>query len=74
MIEMPIAWLLSAIGILGGTIATLAGVLWGFVKSRLEAQDKIIDAQSQTISKLQDDVERMGKGCGHKECLWRGRG
>lgn len=73
MIELPIAWLLSAIGILAGTIATLAGVLWGFTKSRLEAQDKIIEAQTQTIAKLQADVDRVSKGCGHKECLWRGR-
>lgn len=53
--------------------ATIAGVMWAVMQSRLAAQDKIIEAQTTTISKLQDDVERLAKGCGHPECLWRGR-
>jgi hypothetical protein len=71
MIELPIAWLLSVIGVLGGTIATLAGIMWSFMKSRLEAQDKLIESQTQTIAKLQDDVDRMSKGCGIDLCSWR---
>jgi hypothetical protein len=62
----PIAWLLSTIGLLGGVIATLAGIIYKSLSARLAAQDKIIDG-------LRQDVERMAKGCGHKECLWRGR-
>jgi hypothetical protein len=73
MIELPIAWILATIGTLSGAVATLAGIMWGFMKSRLAAQDRIIETQGNTIAKLQDDVERMAKGCGHKECLWRGR-
>lgn len=73
MIELPIAWILATIGTLSGAIATLAGIMWGFMKSRLAAQDKIIETQGNTISKLQDDVERMAKGCGAEHCLWRPR-
>ena len=73
MSELPIAWLLSMIGILSGSIATLAGIMWSFMKSRLEAQDKLIGSQSVTISKLQDDIDRMSKGCGLDHCSWRQR-
>lgn len=71
MIELPLAWLLSTIGVLATAIATLAGIMWGFMKSRLEAQDKIIQSQTDTISKLQEDVERMAKGCGADGCHWK---
>lgn len=73
MIELPIAWILATIGTLSGAVATLAGIMWGFMKSRLSAQDKIIETQGVTISKLQDDIERMSRGCGAKECLWEHR-
>lgn len=72
-VEMPLAWLLSTIGILAGSIATLAGVMWSFMKSRLEAQDKLIEAQAGTIVKLQEDVARMAKGCGQDGCHWKSR-
>ena len=73
MIELPIAWILATIGTLSGAVATLAGIMWGFMKSRLSAQDKIIETQGLTITKLQSDIERMAKGCGAKECLWEHR-
>lgn len=73
MMQIEIGWVLGAIGVLSSTIAALAGVMWGFVKSRLAAQDIIIAAQAQTISKLQDDVDRLSKGCGHPECHWKNR-
>jgi hypothetical protein len=71
MIELPIAWILATIGTLSGAIATLAGIMWGFMKSRLAAQDKIIATQTVVIEKLQEDVARMSKGCGINACLWR---
>jgi hypothetical protein len=61
---VPVAWLITIIGALGGVIATLAGLLWTIMKDRLAVQDDI-------IKKLQDDVDRLSKGCGIKECLWR---
>jgi hypothetical protein len=71
--KIPVEWMLAAIVSLGGVIATLSGVLSKFVKSRLEAQDKLIAAQGRIISKLQNDIDRLSKGCGHASCLWKNR-
>lgn len=68
--EIPIAWILGTIISLGGVIASLAGIMWSFVKSRIDAQDKIIEAQNSTIRGLQADVERMSHGCGANGCVW----
>lgn len=73
VIVLPIGWMLATIGSLAGTIAALAAIIWAFMKSRLEAQDKLIDAQSLMITKLQDDVSRMSKGCGADTCHWKFR-
>lgn len=70
-VTLPIGWILATIGSLAGTIAALAAIIWGFMKSRLEAQDKLIDSQSLMIAKLQDDVARMAKGCGADLCHWK---
>jgi hypothetical protein len=71
MIELPLAWILTVIGTLSATVATLAGVMWGFMKSRLAAQDVVISQQSITIAKLQDDVDRLSRGCGIDNCHWK---
>lgn len=65
-VPIPIGWLLGVIGGLAGVIATLAGIIWHSLNSRLAAQDKIIEH-------LRSDIERLSKGCGHRECLWRER-
>lgn len=70
-INLPIGWILATIGSLAGTIAALATIMWAFMKSRLEAQDKLLDAQAIIITKLQDDVARMSKGCGADSCHWK---
>jgi hypothetical protein len=61
---VPVAWLIAIIATLGGVIATLAGVIWTTLKERLSVQDRIIE-------KLQDDVDRLAKGCGHTDCVWK---
>jgi hypothetical protein len=63
---VPVGWLLAIIGTLGGVIATLATIIWTTLKERLAVQDKIID-------KLQDDIDRLSKGCGHNSCIWKNR-
>lgn len=73
VISLPIGWILATIGSLAGTIAALATIMWAFMKSRLAAQDKLIDSQAVIISKLQDDVDRMSKGCGADTCHWKFR-
>lgn len=72
-INLPIGWILATIGSLAGTIAALAAIMWAFMKARLESQDKLIDCQTIMISKLQDDVHRMSKGCGADSCHWKVR-
>ena len=73
VVNLPIGWILATIGSLAGTIAALATIMWSFMRSRLEAQDKLIDSQTATIAKLQDDVDRMSKGCGAGGCHWKFR-
>lgn len=63
---VPVGWLIGIIGILGSTITALAGIIWHTLKDRLAIQDKIIE-------KLQDDVDRLSKGCGHQSCIWKSR-
>ena len=66
MIEIPIEWILAVLIGLGGVISTLATVIWRSMNKRLEVQDRI-------ITRLQDDVDRLSKGCGIKDCLWKCR-
>ena len=73
MIQIQIEWILAVIATLSATIATISGIMWNFMQSRLSAQDKLIDSQRVVIEKLQEDVERMSKGCGHQDCLWKHR-
>jgi hypothetical protein len=64
MIEIPLSWILSAFGAMGGTIAFLFNLFWRFIASRFAAQDKVIDG-------LRADVDRMSRGCGATDCNWR---
>lgn len=63
---VPVGWLLTIICTLGGVIATLATIIWKTLKERLSVQDGI-------IQKLQDDIDRLSKGCGIDACIWRNR-
>lgn len=65
-IILPISWILGIIATLGTVIATLAGIIWSILNSRLAAQDKIIEH-------LRGEVDRLVKGCGVSGCSWRGR-
>lgn len=71
--HIPTEWILAAMATMAGAMATVVGAGWQFVKSRLEAQDKLLDAHRLTITKLQDDVDRLSKGCGITACLWKNR-
>lgn len=73
IVALPLAWIVTVITALSASIATMAGIMWRFMQARLAAQDSIIGSQNATIGKLQDDIERLSKGCGHPDCSWRGR-
>lgn len=64
--EISVGWVLGAFGILCGVVSTLAGIIYKLMTSRLAAQDKIIEH-------LKGDVDRLSKGCGVEECLWKKR-
>lgn len=64
--QVPAEWLLGVLIGLGGVIATLAGIIYKSLSARITVQDTI-------ISKLQDDVDRLSKGCGIASCLWKHR-
>ena len=63
---VPVSWLIAIIGTLGSVVAALATIIWTTLKERLKLQDQIIE-------KLQEDVDRLSKGCGMETCMWRKR-
>ena len=70
-ISLPIGWILTSIGILCATIATLTTTFYQFLKSRLAAQDKILAMQETQIDSLKAEVLRLSLGCGIESCHWR---
>ena len=62
--EIPVGWVLTSIGALGGIIATLASSLYQTLKSSITTLQTRIAAQDEIIEGLQGDIERMSKGCG----------
>ncbi len=64
--EISPEWILGVLAILAGVISTLAGIIYKLMVGRLTAQDKIIE-------NLQDDIDRLSKGCGVGQCLWKER-
>lgn len=65
-VQVPLSWMLSIIFGLAGVVATLAGIIYTSLSSRIAAQEK-------TIEGLRADIERLSKGCGIEGCLWRSR-
>lgn len=63
---IPIEWILSAIGGLATVISILAGVIY-------RALSNEISNLRVVVAKLQDDVDRLSKGCGLGVCLWKNR-
>jgi len=65
-VPIPMGWILATLGILSTTISSLAAIIWATLRDRLKVQDGI-------IARLQDDVDRLSKGCGHETCHWQRR-
>ena len=73
MIEINIEWVLAALVGAGGIISTLATVIWRMMVNRLAKQDETIRTQGEIIASLQKDIERLSKGCGIDQCIWKHR-
>lgn len=63
---IPVEWLLGVMVALGGAITGLAGIIYKSLSAS-------IDRQNVTITRLQDDIDRLSKGCGIAPCLWKKR-
>ena len=63
---LPPEWILASIGALAAVISTLAAVIY-------RALSNEIASLRQIVAKLQDDVDRLSKGCGIGNCLWKNR-
>lgn len=70
IIEIPMSLILSGIGVLCATVGTLATTFYQFMKSRLEAQDRILAMQETQIDSLKAEVLRLSQGCGMETCRW----
>ena len=64
--NIPIEWILAAIGTLASVISALAAIIYRSLSSEIASLRGV-------VAKLQDDVDRMSKGCGIGVCLWKNR-
>jgi hypothetical protein len=59
-------WILGCIGVLASVISALATVIYRSLSSEIASLRGV-------VAKLQDDVDRLSKGCGLGVCLWKSR-
>jgi len=63
---VPTEWLLMVLITLAGVISTLAAIIYRQLSTEI-ASLRVI------VAKLQDDVDRLSKGCGLGACLYKNR-
>ncbi len=59
-------WILGSIGSLSAVISALAVIIYRSLSSEIASLRGV-------VAKLQDDVDRLSKGCGLGVCLWKNR-
>jgi hypothetical protein len=64
--NIPTEWVLTSMGGLATVISSLAILIYRSLSSEI-TNLRIV------VAKLQDDVDRMSKGCGITQCLWKNR-
>jgi hypothetical protein len=64
--NIPAEWVLASMGSLSAVISALALLIYRSLSSEI-ANLRIV------VAKLQDDVDRLSKGCGIMQCLWKNR-
>jgi hypothetical protein len=64
--NIPTEWVLASMGSLSAVISALALLIYRSLSSEI-ANLRIV------VAKLQDDVDRLSKGCGIAACLWKNR-
>jgi hypothetical protein len=63
---VPTEWILTVLIALCGVISTLAAIIYRALSNEIATLRGI-------VTKLQDDVDRLSKGCGLGTCLYRQR-
>lgn len=63
---IPTEWILMVLITLAGVISTLAAIIYRQLSTEIATLRTI-------VVKLQDDVERLSKGCGSPTCLYKNR-
>lgn len=63
---IPTEWILMVLIALATVISTLAAIIYRSLAAEIATLRSI-------VTKLQDDVERLSKGCGLGTCLYKHR-
>jgi hypothetical protein len=63
---IPTEWILMVLIALATAISTLAAIIYRSLATEIANLRSI-------VSKLQDDVDRLSKGCGLGQCLYKNR-
>ena len=63
---VPTEWILMVLLTLAGVISTLAAIIYRQLANEI-ATLRVI------VAKLQEDVDRLSKGCGLGTCLYKNR-
>ena len=61
---IPTEWILMVLLTLAGVISTLAAIIYRQLATEIASLRSI-------VVKLQDDVDRLSKGCGLGTCLYK---
>ena len=64
--NIPTEWVLASMGGLATVISSLAILIYRSLSSEI-TNLRIV------VAKLQDDVDRLSKGCGIVACIWKNR-
>jgi hypothetical protein len=63
---VPTEWILTVLIALATVISTLAAIIYRALSNEIATLRGI-------VTKLQDDVDRLSKGCGLGTCLYKNR-
>ena len=63
---IPTEWILTVVLALATVISTLAAIIYRALSAEIATLRSI-------VIKLQDDVDRLSKGCGLGTCLYKNR-
>ena len=64
--NIPTEWVLASMGGLATVISSLAILIYRSLSAEITSL-RIV------VAKLQDDVDRLSKGCGLVACIWKNR-